>query len=75
MHNVVSAETLREIATVWLVVEDAKNDLAVLGCYAVSARRAHFLAEQVIAFGRGSVVVSVENAPRYERKHEPRPTP
>ena len=75
MRDVVSAETLRGNATVWLVAEDARNDLAVLGCYAVSARRAHFLAEQIIAFGRGAVVVSVESHPRYERKHEPRLTP
>lgn len=69
MQNCLSTESLRGIGSKWLVVEHVTENLQVVGCYEVSARRAEYLANCVIQSGRGRYVVSVESAPRYERKH------
>lgn len=66
MEHTLSTESLRGKRR-WLIVEDASASLEVIGCYEVSARREHYLAECVIRAGNGRYVVSVEDAPRYER--------
>jgi len=69
MKCAVSPEVLSSCARTWIIVEDAADGLNVIGCYEVSARRADYLAEQIVEANRGRVVVSVESFPRYQRKH------
>lgn len=69
MENVVSTESLRGNRRTWIIVEAAAENLRVVGCYEVSARRAEYLAQCVIKSGSGRYVVSIEHAPRYERAH------
>lgn len=69
MEHVLSTESLRGNGRRWLIVEAAAENLRVVGCYEVSPRRAEYLARCVIQSGSGRYVVSIEDAPRYERLH------
>lgn len=71
MQNVVTTESLRGNRT-WLIVADAADGLRVLGCYEVAPRRAEYLAACIMlgaaktSWSGQRIVVTVEDAPRYE---------